>query len=52
MTAIALGLSNISNKQRNDKPGHTRSLPPGTAFESTFIYSLSAYAGWLNVLIL
>lgn len=54
MTAIALGIiSNISNKQKNDKPGRIqRSLPSGTVFESTFIYSLSAYAGWLNILIL
>lgn len=52
MAAVVTVLSNNdnSNKWKNDKPG--RSLPFEIVLESNFIYSLSAYAGWLNILIL
>lgn len=46
MTAVAAIISNISNTQKNDKPGSTEvSANLGQSLKSNFIYSLSAYAG-------
>lgn len=53
MTDSAAVISSDDNGDtwEHDKSGCTEVPISGTVLESDFIYSLSAYAGWFNILI-